>query len=164
MLKLKKGSVFDEKCDLLVLPCNSRGGVTQWVQDEVEENELPLPRKKIPFGRVLFLTTEARYTKADFIGYAASVNFDRVESNLDAIASILQDIIEYCKSNDCTIANLPVLGVGAGRLDPSDILDLYRRLLEHEPATFNVFIPDNDTARLFLEVLHQFHCDFFLAA
>ncbi len=55
MLKLKEGSVFDEKCDLLVLPCNSGGGVTQWVEDEVRENELPLPQKKIPFGRVLFL-------------------------------------------------------------------------------------------------------------
>lgn len=151
MLKLKEGSVFDEKCDLLVLPCDSGGGVTQWVQDEVMESELPLPRKKIPFGRVLFLTTEARYTKADFVGYAASVNVDRIQSNLDAIASILQNIIEYCKSNDCTIANLPVLGVGAGGLDPLDVLDLYRRHLEHEPTTFNVFIPDKGTARLFLE-------------
>ncbi len=115
MLNLKEGSVFDEKCDLLILPCNSNGGVTQWVQDEAEENELPLPKKRIPFGRVLFLATEARYAKADFVGYAASVNAERTDSNLDAIASVLQTIIEYCKANDCSIANLPVLGVGAGR-------------------------------------------------
>lgn len=151
MLRLKEGSVFDEKCDLLVLPCNSGGGVTQWVRDEVAENDLLLPKKKVPFGRVLFLPTEARYAKADFIGYAASVNASPVESNLEAISSILKEIIDYCKSNDCSIANLPVLGVGAGRLDTSDVLDLYRRVLQHEPATFNVFIPNKDVARLFLE-------------
>ncbi|OYU45297.1 MAG: hypothetical protein CFE44_08230 [Burkholderiales bacterium PBB4] len=151
MLKLKEGSVFDEKCDLLVLPCNSGGGVTQWVEDEVRENELPLPQKQIPFGRVLFLPTDARYAKADFLGYAASVNAALVESNLDAIVSILQEIIDYCKSNDCSIANLPVLGVGAGGLDPSDVLELYSRVLEREAAMFNVFIPDKEAARLFLE-------------
>lgn len=95
MLRIKEGSVFDEKCDLLVLPCNSAGGVTQWVQDEADENDVPLPKGKIPFGRVLFLSTEARYAKADFIGYAASVNANRVESNLQAIASLLVEIIEY---------------------------------------------------------------------
>jgi hypothetical protein len=79
------------------------------------------------------------------------VNNIRVESNIEAITSILQEIIDYCKLNDCSIANLPVLGVGAGRLDPSEVLSLYRRILEHEAAIFNVFIPDRETARLFLD-------------
>ena len=151
MLRIKEGSVFDEKCDLLVLPCNSAGGVTQWVQDEALENDVPLPKGKIPFGRVLFLSTEASYAKADFISYASSVNANRVESNLQAIKSLLTEIVEYCKLNACSIANLPVLGVGAGRLDPSDVLGLYRNTLENEPETYNVFIPDKQTARLFLE-------------
>lgn len=151
MLRIKEGSVFDEKCDLLVLPCNSAGGVTQWVRDEAAENDVPLPRTRIPFGRVLFLSTEARYAKADFIGYAASVNADRVESSLKAIESLLNEIIQYCESNNCSIANLPLLGAGAGKLDPSDVLGLYRRVLGGEPCTFNVFIPDGNTARLFFE-------------
>ncbi len=151
MLKIKEGSVFDEKCDLLVLPCDSGGGVTLWVEDEVFENDLPLPEKKIPFGRVLFLPTDAHYTKADFLGYAASVNADLVESSLEAITSILQEVIAYCKSNNCSIANLPVLGIGAGGLDPSDVLGLYSSILERETAMFNVFIPNKQTARLFID-------------
>ncbi|MCK6376322.1 MAG: toll/interleukin-1 receptor domain-containing protein [Zoogloea sp.] len=151
MLRIKEGSVFDEKCDLLILPCNSAGGVTQWVHDEAVENDIPLPDRKIPFGRALFLPTGAHYTKADFIGYAASVNASLVESDLKAIRSLLSEIVTYCKNNDCSIANLPVLGVGAGRLDAADVLDLYRRTLEAEPETYNVYIPDRETARLFIE-------------
>lgn len=151
MLRIKEGSVFDEKCDLLVLPCNSAGGVTQWVHDEAVENDAPLPDRKIPFGRVLFLPTEARYTKADFIGYAASVNANLVESSLQAIKSLLAEIVEYCKSYNCSIVNLPVLGVGAGRLESGDVLSLYRNTLKNEPETYNVYIPDRQTARLFID-------------
>ena len=151
MLKIKQGSVFDDKCDLIVLPCNSGGGVTRWVRREIEENNLPFPSKRIPFGRVLFLPTDARYAKADFIGYAASVDASDVSSDVGAIEQIVSSIVEYCKANDCTIANVPVLGSGAGGLDVLDVLDIYKRLLTSEAAVFNVYVPVKDTARTVID-------------
>lgn len=151
MLKIKEGSVFDEKCDLLVLPCNSGGGVTPWVRHEAQENDVPLPQEEVPFGRVLFQPTAARYPKADFVGFAASVDARVAKSTLKAIDSILDDILGYCRTQNCTMTNLPVLGAGAGRLDPSHVLDVYRRRLDKEQGVFNVFIQDARIAQLFVD-------------
>ncbi|GAB3188463.1 toll/interleukin-1 receptor domain-containing protein [Hydrogenophaga aquatica] len=150
MLKIKEGSVFDDKCDLLVLPSDSGGGVTQWVKSEIESNNLPFPSTKIPFGKVMFLPTNARYPKADFIAYAASVDAQTIASSSNAIESIISDIVRYCKDNNCSIANLPVLGTGAGGLDPADVLALYKRLLTSEAVQFNAYVPDKNTAKVFL--------------
>lgn len=150
MLKIREGSVFDDKCDLLVLPCDSGGGVTRWVRSEIESNNLPFPSTKIPYGKVLFLPTNARYPKADFIAYAASVDARTITSSSAAIESIISDIVQYCKANDCSIANLPILGTGAGGLDLADVLSLYKRTLMNESVQFNAYIPDKSTAKVFL--------------
>ncbi len=150
MLRIKEGSVFDDKCDLLVLPCDSGGGVTQWVRSEIESNNLPFPSTRIPYGKVLFLATDARYPKADFIAYAASVDAQTVTSSPAAIKSIISSVARYCRSNDCSIANLPILGTGAGKLDPTDVLNIYRETLTGESAQFNAYIPDRKTAKVFL--------------
>lgn len=150
MLNIKEGSIFDDKCDLLVLPCDSGGGVTQWVRSEIEGNNLPFPNAKIPYGKAMFLATDARYAKADFIAYAASVEAFSVTSSLDAISGIVSSVVDFCRLNKCSIANLPLLGAGAGKLDPTDVLDVYKNILATDSAQFNVYIPDKSTARAFL--------------
>jgi len=150
MLRIKEGSVFDEKCDLLVLPCDSVGGVTQWVSSEIDNNNLPFPSTKIPYGEALFLATDARYPKADFIAYAASVDARTITSSPAAITSILSSVVHYCRENNCSIANLPILGSGAGKLDPTDVLKLYKKILISEPAQFNIYVPDRKMAKAFL--------------
>lgn len=151
MLRIRQGSVFDEKCDLLVLPCNSGGGVTRWVQSEIERNNLSFPSGRIPFGKVMFVPTEARYPKADHVGYAASVGVAPVRSTPEAVASILASIVDYGRANGCSIVNLPLLGIGAGGLDPADVMEVYRARLSGEPGQFNVCIPDKAVADLFLD-------------
>lgn len=151
MIRIKHGSVFDDKCDLLVLPCDSGGGVTRWVREEIQENNLPFPSARISFGKVRFLSTDARYAKSDFIGYAASVNAERVSSSPEAIASIAAEILKYCKANECTIVNLPLLGTGAGGLDPAEVVDVFKRSLGKESISFNLYVPDKQVERQLLE-------------
>lgn len=155
MLKIKHGSIFDDKCDLLILPCDSIGGVTSWVRSEIEQNRLPFPNIKVPFGKVVFMLTNAEYPKADFIGYAASVNADInakiIESSLGSIAKIISEIVDYCKENNCTIVNLPLLGTGAGKLDPSDVVNLYQNLVAEEGIIFTAYVPDASTAKIFID-------------
>lgn len=148
MLKIRRGSVFDEKCDLIVLPCSSGGSVTAWVRSEIEQNSLPFPSAPIPFGQVRVLSTEAQYNKADFVGYAASVDAKNTSSKIAAIEQISKELIYHCKENNCTIVNIPVLGTGAGGLDFSEVLSVYERVLGKEAFTVNVFVPDKNTYQL----------------
>ncbi|MBZ8142855.1 hypothetical protein CLD22_23540 [Rubrivivax gelatinosus] len=150
MLRIKQGSVFDDKCDLMVLPRSAGGAVTRWVRNEIEQNNLSFPNTRIPFGEVIFISTEARYPKADFVGYAASVE-DGVGSTAAAISGIISSIVQYARSNKCSIVNLPVLGAGAGRLDTAHVLELYKTQLERLTEIFNVYIPDKATAQLYVD-------------
>lgn len=147
MLTIKEGSVFEQKCDLLILPADSEGGITPWVQREIENNNIPSPAFDIPYGRLIFHPTEARYPKADFIAYAASVNAKTVTSDLTAIRSILIDTIDYCRINNCSIVNLPLLGTGAGGLDPIDVLAVYEELLSNKSTHFNTYVPNKSKAQ-----------------
>lgn len=151
MLIIKEGSVFDEKCDLIILPCDSEGGVTYWVENEIENNQIPHLERKIPYGRVLLSPTLAKYPKADFVGYAASVNAYTVASDLDAISSIITDIKEHCKTYNCSIVNLPILGTGAGGLDTFDVIEIYKSELSKDNINFKAYIPDKNIAKLFLD-------------
>ncbi|WGS84329.1 toll/interleukin-1 receptor domain-containing protein [Methylomonas sp. UP202] len=148
MLKIKRGSVFDEKCDLIVLPCSSSGSVTSWVKGEIEQNNLPYPSASPPYGQLRVLSTEARYTKADYVGYAASVNAKSTSSELVAIEQIALDLISFCKQNDCSIVNIPLLGTGAGSLDPVEVFSTYERLLGNENFIVNTYIPEKKIYQL----------------
>ena len=149
MIIIKHGSVFDEKCDLLVLPCDSGGSVTAWVEREVSNYNLPLPSSKIPYGKVLFLESGVRYQKCNFIAYAASVNAKALSSDLDAIEAILVDIVNYSIQSKISLINMPVLGTGAGGLDHSDVISVYNKILGQNHLSFNVYIPNAELAKLF---------------
>jgi len=151
MLKIKRGSVFDEKCDLIVLPCSSVGSVTAWVRSEIEQNSLPFPSAPIPFGHVRVLSTEAKYNKADFVGYAASVDAKANSSKIIAIEKISTELVYQCKENNCTIINIPILGIGAGGLDFSEVIGVYEKILGKEAFTVNVFVPDKSTYQFLLK-------------
>jgi len=144
MIKIKSGSIFDEKCDLLILPCDSVGGVTSWVESEIRNNSIPFPSGPLDYGKVRFMESGPSYVKSDFIGYAASVDAYTITSSNDAIRSISIDISRYCEDTDCSIVNLPLLGSGAGKLNPTDVLNVYAEVLGKSPVTFNVYIPDKN--------------------
>lgn len=149
MLIISHGSIFDSKCDLIILPCNSNGGVSSWVQNEANAYELPIPEKKIPFGKVQYSDVADFYKKSNFVGYAASVNSEDGESNIDAIKDIIISIEKFCRSKRYTIVNLPALGTGFGRLDYSDVLSLYKEIIGKSHIEFHVYIPDLAIADLY---------------
>lgn len=150
MLKIKFGSVFDDKCDLLILPCNDQGGVTGWVRHEIEQHHLPFWKQKIPHGEVFFSTVQTLYEKADCIGYAASVSVATGCASLEAITRITQRIGRFRRDNDCSQVNLPLLGVGAGGLAHADVMACYQAQFAEDPGRYTVFIPDRQLADRFL--------------
>ncbi|MEZ9746110.1 TIR domain-containing protein [Vibrio splendidus] len=151
MIHVKAGSVFDEKCDLLILPCNSNGGVTSWVRREIIENKLPFSNKPVPYGFVVFNETHAHYKKCDYVGYAASVDSHTVSADLDIIETILIEVLHYADLKSCSIINLPVLGTGAGGLRHEDVIKVYERVFSEAGLTVNIYIPDVNLARAFIQ-------------
>jgi len=138
MIQIIHGNIFDSKCDLLIVPCNSSGGVTGTVFTNLYERGLPTLVGAIPYGKVHF--RESRYEFASTIGYASSVNTKTNTSDSKAIAQIAKNIVSYAIRNQIKIVNIPLLGSGAGKLTPVEVFDAFQSVLgAEEEITFNVF-------------------------
>ena len=123
MINIIQGSIFDAKCDLLVIPCNEGGGVASSVQSSLREHGLPIEIGPIPLGEVHF--RDVVYENALMIAYAASVGLDMPGSNKDVVMSIGRSLTSFAASNGILSINLPLLGSGAGGLSH---LESYRAL------------------------------------
>jgi O-acetyl-ADP-ribose deacetylase (regulator of RNase III) len=142
MLYIEYGSIFDSKCDLLILPCSSVGTITNWVRQEVDDHNLPRLDREIPYGKVLFYDVYQQYEKSNYIGYASSVEGTIVESSKEGIISVLKEVVEFCKNNNCTIVNIPILGTGAGGLDYSEVIKWYMEEINNTKYEFHAYIPE----------------------
>jgi hypothetical protein len=146
MIQIIHGSIFDSKCDLLIVPCNSNGGVTATFFTNLNERGLPTLVGRIPYGKVHF--RESRYEFASTIGYAASVEAKTNTSDSLAIAQIAKEIFSYSIKNQIRIVNIPLLGSGAGKLTPVDVFDSLKSVFStEEDITFNVFCFTRETYR-----------------
>lgn len=134
MIKLIKGSIFDTKCDLIIIPCDILGGVTLSVQNELMVNYLPYLKKPIEIGDIHFTIDTGTFSNASMIGYAASVNVkhSQTSSNGDYIKSILEKIKNKCKEYLISKVNIPLLGTGAGGLDHEYVFSMIKEIFEKD--------------------------------
>jgi O-acetyl-ADP-ribose deacetylase (regulator of RNase III) len=116
MIKISKGSIFDSKCDLIIIPCNNAGGVTQSILKELMANNLPY-YKCANAGDVVFVENIKNFSNASVIGFAASVDVFESKSTSKIIKTIMQTIRSYCEEQSLHKINIPLLGTGAGGLD-----------------------------------------------
>ena len=152
MIKVSHGSIFDKKCDLLIIPCNTGGGITNWVFTNLKENGIPLPEKDIPLGKVLFLNTRLHTENAEIVGFAASVEKKLNRSSKKAIRSIGKEIFNYSSSNNLRQINIPLLGTGAGGLSEFASLESLKPELGKLSATdycFEIFVPSLEIFKTF---------------
>ena len=110
MIRLFQGSIFNSKCDLLIIPCNNMGGVTNSIQKELVMNDLPYLNKPIHTGEVVFIQNTGKFANASVIGYAASVDEYTKTSNENTLHSILQSIKRCCYEQSFQKVNIPLLG------------------------------------------------------
>lgn len=143
MIKLKYGSIFDEKCELLIIPCNSQGAVTSWVFENLRTNGIETPKKQITFGKVDYTKTNLSLENAEFVGYAASVDFNKNISTIEAIDSISKSIETFCQNNDITKVNIPLLGTGSGGLSPFSVFETFYSSFSDSHLEVNIYTPSN---------------------
>lgn len=151
MIQIIYGSIFDHKCDLLIIPCDNAGGVTSSVFRNISNNKIPYNIGPISFGQVIYYESINEF--ANSIGYAASVDAVSVKSNLDVIKMIADSILQYSRNNRTHIVNIPLLGSGAGGLNPLDSYKVLREVFSTEDEiTFNIFCFTKDIYQDIIEI------------
>lgn len=124
MYELVWGSIFDKKCDVLVIPCNHMGGLSRAVTDEMEEEDIPyIPLVKQP-GEIKFEENFSSFTNALVIGFAASVDAFKNRSKVAYLQHICEALLDYCRLNSYSMINIPLLGAGAGGLTAEEAFEV----------------------------------------
>ncbi|PKA06391.1 toll/interleukin-1 receptor domain-containing protein [Leptospira harrisiae] len=143
MINLTRGSIFDSHCDLLVVPCDSNGGVTDQIFNKLIENGIYTDFEEIPFGQIRIINSKYEYANA--ICYASSVNAIELNSSRETIIKISNQILDYSLKNKIKIINIPLLGSGAGGLSPIDSFESIKSVFEkNSEITVSIFCYTNE--------------------
>lgn len=132
MVQLFQGSIFNSKCDLMIIPCDNMGGVTYSIRDELLANNLPLLNREIKTGEIVFIPNNRNFSNSSMVGYAASVDAATLTSNESILRELFQSIKQCCTEHSLQKVNLPLLGTGAGHLDASLCYALIKTIFEDD--------------------------------
>ncbi|HEV3202011.1 MAG TPA: TIR domain-containing protein [Bryobacteraceae bacterium] len=144
-IKLRLGNLFDGPSDLIVLPCSTSGTVTGFVARSLADYDLPHPREGMLLGEVEFLPFEGAENIAQFVGFAASVDY--MTSSLDSICAIGRAIGDFTQKQSMVRAiSAPLLGAGAGGLQSEKVVAALRRGFEDKATADSC---------LTISILHQ---------
>lgn len=118
MYQLKQGSIFDQKCDIVIIPCNDFGGLSATIERDLISYGLPTSIQASSPGKVIFENCPKHFTLSSIIGYSVSVELLPMWplSTCELLHNICDQIIQYCKENSLRFVNIPLLGAGAGKL------------------------------------------------
>lgn len=134
MYQLKQGSIFDQKCDIVIIPCNDSGGLSASIERDLVAYGLPHLIKASSPGKVLFTNCPKHFSISSVIGYSVSVKLlsMRQLSTCELLENICSQIIEYCKENSLRFVNIPLLGAGAGKLSFQESFETIRDCFKNE--------------------------------
>lgn len=124
MIQLLRGSIFDSKCDLIVIPCNTWGGISSSIEKELLAHRLPVPSMEVQKNGISFVENVSSFTSASVIAYAAAVDVHSFTSTEEQLRIVSRRIMEYCQNHSLRKVNIPLLGTGAGGLTPSQSFDI----------------------------------------
>jgi hypothetical protein len=145
-IQLRQGDMFAQPTDLIIIPCSTFGTVTRAVADQLCEFDIQWPRDVSNLGDVKFELFEGASNIATYVGYATSVA--AMETNGEALTRIAETIASFVsdKSEIRDVA-IPLLGTGAGGLDPQESLSSLMTGLQKvatDGKVFNIFVWSKD--------------------
>lgn len=133
MIKITHGSIFDHKCDLLIIPTSDTGSITTSVYKELNGRDLPVDISGIPYGSAHFRSVH--YENASTLAYVASVNSKTRKSESSAIRNIAKEIVSYCSKNGVGLVNVPLIGTGAGGMTPAESFEVLKKQFKGDDKT-----------------------------
>lgn len=145
MYELIFGNIFDKKCDLLIIPCNTSGGVTGAVRNELKENNIIYEPVATHAGKVRFVNSPFSCHISSTVGFAAVVSAKNLERTKEYVKNICEEIKRFCIKKSLHTVNIPLLGTGAGRMEPHDSVEVFKQCFGKEDNLhINVFILSKD--------------------
>ena len=132
-VKLRFGNLFDGPSDLIVLPCSTSGTVTGFVARSLASYDIPHPSEGLRLGEVEFLPFEGAENIAQFVAFAASVEY--MTSTVEGVYAIGQAVGGFTREHAMVRAvSAPLLGAGAGGLQSEKVVAALKRGFEEKAA------------------------------
>lgn len=141
-VEFRLGSIFDEACDLLVLPSSAGGTVTPEVQKQVREAGLPFPGA-MPWGTIT--VCESANPRYGAVAYAAALSGQ--SSSAEIVEKIGQELGRQAAAQNLLRISAPVLGSGSGDVPYAAAAAALRRgflATAPETATLVINVRDED--------------------
>lgn len=133
MIQLIHGSIFDSKCDLVVIPCNDHGGVSNGIFKDLVDHEFPLANaRQLEEAGICFVENDNSFTFASFIAYACSVKLGNTDITSTLVKGIAFRLRNFCLSQRIRKVNIPLLGTGAGHLLPEESYQILSTAFQNE--------------------------------
>lgn len=130
-VEYRLGSIFDEACDLLVIPSSAGGTVSPSMAEQLRKEGLPFPTA-IPWGNILLDKSPSPYFR--LIAYAATVGGQA--TTREVVENIGQRLGAVVLTQQVTRISSPLLGGGSGDLPPNVAAEaLAGGFLETAPGT-----------------------------
>lgn len=134
MIQLFNGSIFDSKCDLVVIPCNDYGGVSDGIYKELVAHEFPPANaQQLREAGISFVENDNSFTFASFIAYACSVKLGDTSITSALVNRIAIRLKNFCLEHGIRKVNIPLLGTGSGKLLPYDSYQILSHVFMNEP-------------------------------
>ncbi|HEX6037985.1 TIR domain-containing protein [Longimicrobium sp.] len=111
-IEYRLGSIFDEACDLLVIPMSSSGTVTTSMAEQLRREVVPLPPQDVARHQTVWF--QLPHPKYRFVTYAASVV--GLSSTPEVIEQIGRVVGKLAFTHQLVRVSAPLLGTGAGKL------------------------------------------------
>lgn len=140
MFKIIGGSVFDSKCDLIIIPCDEKGQVIDPLYKKgVIWNEYTILNQPVKEGEVLYFQNNGIFTYATMIGYARTIDKDSEESFKEELKSILKSVKQCCKNNSFQKINMPFFDSTSSKISEKDIYKIMKEEFENESTLLCVY-------------------------
>lgn len=124
-VRLRLGNLFDGPSDLVILPCDTHGGVTRFVMKSLRSYDLPWP-KSMPLGQVEIKPLTGAEHIAQYVAFAASVDVGIVTPE-SAIRKIAEQVGVFATQQAAVRSvAVPLLGAGAGQLQSERVVSALR--------------------------------------
>ncbi len=116
--------MFDRAKDLIVVPCNTLGGVTDFVLDRLIHHSLLFEPRPVELGGVVFEELEDANHIAQFAAFAASVHRETSLAFPEAVNRICKTLGEFAADTPAVrLLSAPLLGTGYGGLGPVECVE-----------------------------------------
>lgn len=116
---IRRGNLFDGAKDLIVIPCNTSGGVTRFVLDALLQHKLFFEPRSLSLGAVHYERLDAAAHLAQFAAFAASVQRGTSRATSGALREIGKSLGAFATETPTVrLVSAPLLGTGYGGLAP----------------------------------------------